>query len=264
MRFIRVQFDGAIARVVLDHSGGNRINFVMRAELLDAFEQVATSSARVLIVQAEGTNFCLGGDVREWPGIPAAELRPRVEVFGKALDRLEQLKIPTVAAVQGGCFGGGFELALNCDLIVAGRSARFAFPEAQVGILTLQAGILQLAELIGRTKAIELVFLSERVTAEQMAAWNVVNRVVDDADLAAEVEALSNRLATGATNAYASTKALLNLWRFEGLRSAKARLYELSMPLFDSEDVQIALRNAAEAINAGMPLPEATFTRLKN
>jgi hypothetical protein len=114
-----------------------------------------------VLVRAEGADFCLGGDVREWPGIPAHELRPRIEVFAKALERLEALKIPSVAAVHGGCMGGGFELALSCDFIVAASSARFAFPEARVGIMTLQGGVMQLAERIGRTKAIEAVMLSE-------------------------------------------------------------------------------------------------------
>jgi enoyl-CoA hydratase/carnithine racemase len=232
----------------------------MRAELLDAFEQVAASNARVLILRGEGADFCLGGDVRDWPGIPAAVLRPRVEVFAKALDCLEQLEIPTVAAVQGRCAGGGFELALSCDLIVAARSARFAFPEALLGIVTLQGGVIHLAERIGRAKAVELVFLSEPVAAEQMASWNVINRVVDDGDLDLEIENLAERLADGPPRAYAATKALMRLWSLEGSKSAKNALYDLSMSLFDTEDVQTALRRAAAAIIAGEYLPKATFT----
>ena len=150
MKYAHLDFVGDVARVTLDHPTGNRINFAMRAELLEAFERIDDSPARVLLVRAEGADFCLGGDVREWPGIPARELRPRIEVFAKALERLEALKIPSIAAVHGGCMGGGFELALSCDFIVAARSARFAFPEARVGIMTLQGGVVQLAECIGR------------------------------------------------------------------------------------------------------------------
>jgi enoyl-CoA hydratase/carnithine racemase len=121
----------------------------------------------------------LGGDVRDWAGKSAAELTPRIGLLAKAIEVLEQLKIPTIAAVQGACMGGGFELALGCDLIVAARSARFAFPEARVGIVTLQGGVFQMAERIGRSKAIEMAFLSEPVAAEQIAVWNVVNHVVE-------------------------------------------------------------------------------------
>jgi enoyl-CoA hydratase/carnithine racemase len=255
----RTQFDGPIAYVTLDHPQGNRINFDMRAELRDAFEKVAASDARVLVVRGEGRDFCLGGDVRDWPGIPSATLQPRVEVFAQALDRLEQLSIPTLAAVQGNCMGGGFELALSCDMILAARGARFSFPEAHLGILTLQGGMMQIADRIGRAKAAELVFLSDPIAAEQMAQWNVVNRVVDDTNLAAEVDALAARLAAGPPGAYAATKQMLRLWSTSGIELAKASLYDISMPLFDTPDVQTALRNAAAAIGAGKPFPKATF-----
>ncbi len=112
----------------------------MRSELRDAIERVAASDARVLVIRGEGPDFCMGGDVRDWPGIPAATLRPRVEVFAEALDRLERLNIPTLAAVQGACMGGGFELALSCDMIVASKSARFAFPEAVLASSRSRAG----------------------------------------------------------------------------------------------------------------------------
>jgi enoyl-CoA hydratase/carnithine racemase len=197
----------------------------------------------------------LVGDVRDWPGIPIEILRPKIQVFAEALDHLERLSIPTIAAVQGGCMGGGFELALSCDLILAARSARFAFPEARLGIVTLQGGMMQIAERVGRAKAAEIVFFSEPATAEQMQQWNLVNRVVDDADLESQAAALASRLSEGPTKAFA-------LWRVqveEGVKVAKAKLYDVSMPLFEPEDARTALRNAAEAISAGKPFPVATF-----
>jgi enoyl-CoA hydratase/carnithine racemase len=76
MRYTHLDFVGDIARVTLDHPSGNRINFAMRTELLETFERIDDSPAKVVLVRAEGADFCLGGDVREWPGIPAHELRP--------------------------------------------------------------------------------------------------------------------------------------------------------------------------------------------
>jgi enoyl-CoA hydratase/carnithine racemase len=260
MSFVQVEVKGPIASVTLDHPGGNRINFDMREKLRDAFNKVSDSDARVLIVRGEGADFCLGGDVRDWPGVPVASLRPRIEVFAKALDILERLPIPTVAAVQGTCMGGGFELALSCDMIVATRSARFAFPEARLGIMTLQGGMMQIAARVGRAKAAELVFLSDFVGADQMMQWNVVNRVVADGQLDGEVAAFAQRLADGPPRAYAGTKAILRKWAHDGEKEAKAVLYEGSMPLFETEDVQIALQNAADAVNSGKPFPKATFS----
>jgi len=137
MQFIKLDLSNAIASIKLQHAGGNRINFQMREEIFNAVESVAKSDARVLVIKGDGEDFCLGGDVRDWPDVPVDKLRPRVEVFANALDRLEQLDIPTIASVQGGCAGGGFELALACDMIIASRSARFSFPEALIGIMTL-------------------------------------------------------------------------------------------------------------------------------
>jgi enoyl-CoA hydratase/carnithine racemase len=259
MAFTRTAIKGPIAYVTLDHPKGNRINFEMRVELRDAFGAISESDARVLVVRAEGPDFSLGGDVRDWPGIPAATLRPKVEVFATALDLLERLNIPTIAAIQGNCMGGGFELALSCDMIVAARTARFAFPEARLGLLTLQGGMMQIADCVGRAKAAELVFLSEPIAAEQMAQWNVVNRVVEDADLVAEIDRFAARLAAGPPEAYAATKQMLRLWSERGTAEAKASLYDISMPLFDRADVQTALRNAAAAAKAGEPFPKAVF-----
>ena len=128
----------------------------------EAVRQVAESGARALLVRGEGPDFCLGGDVREWAGVPASELRPKIEVFAEALELLRQLEIPTLAAIQGGCVGGGFELALTCDMIVAGRSAWFSCPEAGLGILTLQGGMLQLADRLGPARAASWCFYPSR------------------------------------------------------------------------------------------------------
>ena len=224
MNFVDLTFDGSVATITLRNPVGNRINFQMREEVFDAVGRVASSQARVLLVKGDGDDFCLGGDIRDWLGVASTELRPRIEVYAKALDLLSDFSIPTVAVVQGGCMGGGFELALSCDLIIAGRSARFAFPEATVGIMTLQGGVYQLAERVGRSRALELVMLSTPVNAPQMAEWNVVNMVVADDALDAAANDLAQRLAAGPAGAYAATKALMKTWRDNGPSRGARRL----------------------------------------
>jgi enoyl-CoA hydratase/carnithine racemase len=259
MSFTRLDVGGPVATLTLDHPGGNRINFAMRVELRDAVRLVQDSAARCLLVRGEGPNFCLGGDVRDWPGLPSDVLRPKIEVYADALDALAGLPIPTIAAVQGGCAGGGFELALSCDLIIAAKSARFSFPEARLGILTLQGGMMQIAERIGRTKAAEMVFLSEPVSASQLLGWNAINWLVDDADLTMRAAALAKRLAEGPTKVFAATKQLWALQDASGIAAAKTKLYDISMPLFDSQDARTALCAAAEAVDAGKPFPTVIF-----
>jgi enoyl-CoA hydratase/carnithine racemase len=259
MPVAHLAIDGPIATISLDHPHGNRVNFAMREELLTAFRCVAQSEARVLMVRAEGKDFCLGGDIRDWPGVPSEELRPKIEVYAEALDQLDRLAIPTVAVVQGRCLGGGLELILGCDLVVAGESAQFGCPEALLGIATLQGGAFQLAQRIGRTRAIEFVFLSDLYTAEKMQRLNLINRVVADDELDNAAGALVDRLVAGSPQAYAITKTLLRAWSAGGLSAAKSVLYDISMPLFDTDDVQMALRNAAAAAELGRPFPVARF-----
>ena len=259
MKFVMLDMNADVAILTLVHAGGNRINFQMRQEIFEALQMVASSQVRVLLVKGSGNDFCLGGDIRDWPGESSANLRPRIEVYAKAIDLLENLAIPTIAVVHGGGMGGGFELALGCDLIIASTSARFMFPEALLGIMTLQGGVYQLAERIGRNKAIELVMLSTEITASQMANWNVVNKVVDDAELEATSTDLANRLVAGPVQAYANTKKLMQIWRTGGVLAARAALYNVSMPLFDTGDVQNALNEAVEALSLGRPVPRASF-----
>jgi enoyl-CoA hydratase/carnithine racemase len=153
MPFTHLDIGGPVATLSLDDAGGNQINFDMRVELRDAVQRIEKSPARALLIRSEGGDFCLGGDVHDWPGIPTETLRAKIQVLAEALDHLERLPIPTVAAVQGGCIGGGFELALSCDLILAAKSARFALSEARVGSVPLQGGMMQIAERVGRAKA---------------------------------------------------------------------------------------------------------------
>ena len=251
--------EGPIATITLDHPPGNRINFAMREELLGVFRKVAWSDARVLLIRAEGRDFSLGGDIRDWPGIPAHELRPKIEVFAEALDQLDRLAIPVVAAVQGRCLGGGFELALGCDLIVAAQSAQFGCPEALLGISTLQGGVFQLAQRVGRVRAAEFAFLSDLYTAEVMERMNLVNKVVPDVELEDAAGALLDRIASGSPQAYGVTKTLLRAWSAGGMSAARSVLYDISMPLFDTEEVQMALKRAASSQNQDLTFPVRKF-----
>jgi enoyl-CoA hydratase/carnithine racemase len=256
---VRLEFDGSLAVVSLARANGNRISFAMRNALLTAINRVTASAARALLIRANGPDFCLGGDVREWSGVPAAVLRPKIEVLATALDQLGRLDIPTVAAVQGSCMGGGFEIALSCDMIIAARSAQFSSPEAQLGITTLQGGMLELASRLGRTRAAELVFLSTPTSADQMCAWNVVNTVVDDDALDHAARDIASALAAGPTRAYAATKVLWRLQAQAGDSAARAALYDTSMPVFETRDARVAVKAAAEAVSAGRPFPKVDF-----
>ncbi len=197
MTHIRLAIDRGLASLVLAHPPQNRIDTAMVAELAAALDTVERGAARALLVRAEGADFSFGGDIAPWPTMTVRELRAAFEVYMATFNRFERLAIPTVAAVQGLCFGGGLELAVRADVIIAAETARFGHPEQSIGIVTLLGGVHRIAERAGRARAIEWALTSEQVPAAVMRDHGVVNRVVDEADLLAAATAFARTLAAG-------------------------------------------------------------------
>src|SRR5882672_2432143 len=125
MRTIRFERRESIGSIVLANPPYNRIDLQYAASLREAVHTASESDIRVLVVRAEGPNFSLGGEVREWPDKDLNWFRTFVAHINSSYRAIEALRVPTVAVVQGLAFGGGFELALNCDFIVASTDAVF-------------------------------------------------------------------------------------------------------------------------------------------
>jgi enoyl-CoA hydratase/carnithine racemase len=194
-----------------------------------------------------------------WPDADVRELRSLFERFMSVFNHFERLPLPVIAAVQGLCFGGGLELALRADVIFAAESARFGHPEQTIAIVTLLGGIYRVAERAGRARAAEWALTSEQVPAAAMAAAGVVNRVVPDDALIQKATAFARRLAQGPTRAYAAHKALLRAWAVGGVAAADEAMFDIAMPLFETEDVKAGLTSAVNALRAGEPRPLLEF-----
>ncbi|MGF6652231.1 enoyl-CoA hydratase/carnithine racemase [Paraburkholderia youngii] len=249
-----------VAVITLQNPPQNRLTPQLVRELEEALTAISESDARALVVCAEGPDFSFGGDIVEWPGMSQRELRTLFEQFMNSFNHFERLSIPTIAAVQGLCFGGGLELAVRADLVFATETARFGHPEQSLGIVTVVGGIYRIAERVGRTKAMEWALTSEQVPAAVMERYGVVNRVVPDAKLVNETMAFASKLAAGPTRAHAAHKALLRLWATGGVTTADEAMFDISLPLFESKDVQLALPASVEAFLAKQPHPAFPFT----
>ncbi|MEV5149309.1 enoyl-CoA hydratase/isomerase family protein [Streptomyces sp. NPDC052727] len=251
--------DDGLATLVLNNPPQNRIDPQMATELADALEAIGRSSARAVLVRAEGPDFSYGGDIADWPDADVRELRTLFERYMQVFNQLERLPLPVIAAVRGLCFGGGLELALRADVIFAGESARFGHPEQTLGIVTLLGGIYRVAERAGRARASEWALTSEQVPATVMADAGVVNRVVPDDALLAEATAFARKAANGPTRAYAAHKALLRAWAVGGVAAADEAMFDIAMPLFATDDVKAGLASAVNALKAGLPRPAVDF-----
>lgn len=259
MTHLTCTVEGNLATLVLHNAPQNRIGLQMVAELDEALRVVETSGVRALLLRAEGRDFSYGGDIEPWPQWSDNELRSHFQEFMEVFNRYERLPIPTVAAVQGLCLGGGFELVLRSDVVLAAEGAAFGHPEQSIAIVTLLGGIYRVAERVGRAKAMEWAITSERVPAAEVARFGVINRVVPDADLLDEATAFARQAADGPTRAHAAHKALLRTWAVGGTAAADEAMFDIAVPLWSTEDTRTAIPAAVEAIRAGGPRPAMPF-----
>ncbi|NMO93875.1 enoyl-CoA hydratase/isomerase family protein [Actinomycetospora sp. TBRC 11914] len=259
MSQVSVTTKDGVATLVLHRPPQNRIGNQMVDELDRALDEIAGGDARAVVLRTEGPDFSFGGDIEPWPGWGRREMRTHFEHYLQTFNRFERLPVPTIAAVRGRCFGGGLELAVRADLIIAGASARFGHPEQSIGIITLLGGVYRIAERVGRSRAMRWALTSEQVPAAEMERFGVVDRVVDDDALDDEAAAFAARVAAGPTLAHAAHKALLRTWAVGGTAAADEVIFDVALPLFDSADTRMAIPTAVEAAHAGRPRPVMPF-----
>lgn len=162
------------------------MNTQMMEDLRDCFSAyyVDPSQTRVIILTGSGdTAFCAGGDLKERNGMTDAQWRRQHAILEQAVQSMMQCPVPIVAAVNGSCFGGGFEFALTCDFIVASDTARFGFPEGRLGIMPGACGTQNLVRACGQRRAKQIVLTGLPLTAEQGCDWHIVNEVCSADDL---------------------------------------------------------------------------------
>jgi enoyl-CoA hydratase/carnithine racemase len=213
----------------------------------------------VLVVKAEGPHFSFGGEVREWPGKDINWFRTFVAEVNHSYRALEALRIPTIAAVQGVAFGGGFELALNCDFIVAAENAVFRCVEVTTGMLPLAGALQRLAERVGRARASHFAMLGEPISGSLAAQLGIASEAVPEAELARATDRLAKKLADGPTKSYAATRTLLKAWSAGGVAAADAMMLDITMDLFSTEDATRGFANTAAAFDRDVEPPDMIF-----
>ncbi|MGW5650631.1 enoyl-CoA hydratase/isomerase family protein [Streptomyces humi] len=259
MQQLRYTLKNDVAHLVLDNPPHNRISNQMREDLAEAVQRVKDDRARAVLVASDASLFSLGGDIEPWVDLSTDELRSTFERYMEVYNSFERLNVPTVAAVEGLCMGGGFELAVRCDVIFASESAQFGHPEQGVGVVPVLGGIHRLAERAGRAKAMEWALTGAALPAPELEQFGIVNRVVKSENLRADATAFAEQLAQGPTRAYAAHKALLRVWAAGGISAADDAMFDLTMPLWDTEDVKTVFPAAVKAMQAGQPRSQGPF-----
>lgn len=175
---IQTSIEAGVARIELDRPQQyNALNRKMVSEIADALESFDRNErVAVVLLSGRGKVFSAGADIDEMMNDNPIHL----ELLNQFTDwdRITRIKKPIVGAVQGLVLGGGFELALSCDLLISAAKTNFAFPEVELGVMPGAGGTQRLTKLAGRTKALEWLFTGDRISAEEALKHNIINRIV--------------------------------------------------------------------------------------
>ncbi|HSC70819.1 MAG TPA: enoyl-CoA hydratase-related protein [Candidatus Methylomirabilis sp.] len=228
-RFVRWSREDGVATLIVERPPLNALSYQTKEEIGACLEEVAADSAvRCLIVYgAGGRAFSVGSDIKEFPEVSARRLGHQRAVHEHTLNnRIDYFPVPTIAAIEGHCLGGGLELALACDLRVASETSRLGLPEVRLGGFPGGGGTERLPRLIGEARARELIYTGEPVDAREAWRIGLVNRVAPAGQALAAAQELGRTIAASAGTTLRTVKSVLDRG--------------LAMDLLEAEQVAIA------------------------
>ena len=240
-QYIKYEIDNNVAVITLNnHEKVNALSFDMIDELHKALSEVETNSdvRALLIWGGQEKFFSAGGDLADLSKSTVSDAYVISRKSHKLYERIEALNIPTVAAVGGFAFGGGFEISLSCDFRVINEKAKFGLTEATLGLIPGGGGTVRLPKLLGATKAKELMFLGKILRAEDAMQLGIASQVVPVGELYNAALEFAKQLGSQAPLSIGAIKKLMR----DGESLPDSTAYELEAAafsrLFDTKDTQ--------------------------
>ncbi len=217
MPYTALLFDirDSIARITLNRpDAANALNVDLARDLMHAALQCDEDpTIRAVIITGTGRMFCAGGDLKSFAAHGddlSYHLKEVTTYLHAAMSRFTRMTAPLVAAVNGTAAGAGMSLACACDLVLAAESARFTMAYTRAGLTPDGSSTYFLPRIVGLKRALELTLTNRLLSAKEACEWGIVTKVVPDANLQAEADALAAQLASGATGALGAAKRLLH------------------------------------------------------
>ncbi len=215
---ITLTCDNGIARLTLNRPDKlNSFNEEMHAELRDALDGIQSGRipARVLVLCGAGRAFCAGQDLADRAmQIKDGKLPDIGDIvernYKQLIVRLQNLRVPTIAAVNGIAAGAGASVALACDLVIATQSASFLQAFSKIGLIPDTGGTWFLPQRVGMARAMGLALLADKLPAAKAAEWGLIWECVADAEFAARIDALAGQLASAPTKALVRTRQAMH------------------------------------------------------
>ena len=235
-KYILVERDGAVATVIINRPDKlNALNWALVGELVTELQALDADDAigAIVLTGAGERAFAAGADIAEMSDKTATQM-----AFGgfEGWAEIRRIKKPIIAAVEGFALGGGSELAMHADIIIASEKAKFGQPEILLGIMCGAGGTQRLTRTIGKYRAMELCLTGEQVTAQQMEAWGIVNHVVAPGQARAEATTLAQKIAAHAPVATRLTKEAILMALETPLEAGLAYEKRVFALLFSTED----------------------------
>lgn len=190
-QYVELTCEGSVATLTLDRPPLNVMNIEMMERINDALLQLrGRKELKVLVVRGRGKAFCAGVDIGDHTKDKVSRM---IQVFHRIFESIRLLDLIAIAAVDGRALGGGFELAIGCNLVVASASARFGLPEVKLGVFPPLACVV-LPRAAPRRKAMEWILTGEEITAQELQAYGLVNRIFPDATFEEDLQAFVSLL----------------------------------------------------------------------
>ena len=260
MSSFRFEQHGAVGKLILlgdaDSEPGADYPSSLRASVRRAYE----SDIRVLHLVSASGGFAVADDLGEIGNKGSKFLEAFAADIMASYRAIEELPIPTVASVSGMAMGGGFELLLACDFLVAAESAMLFFPEVSIGTVPLAGGVQRLADRVGSARATRLVLLSEPIFGKNALDLGVATHLAPDAELETVADDLVQRLANGPTLAYGKARSLVRAWSSGGVSAADIINAQVTTGILDTKDGADGMAITVEALRKGEPIPQIQFS----
>ncbi len=220
---------GRVAVVTLNRPhADNAITTELAASLIEVLETIAArATVRVAIITGAGDRaFSVGGDLRQRKSMTKEEWLRQRQVFDRLLYTLRQLRRPVIAAVHGMAYGGGCEIAISCDFIVASDDAMFGQPEAMVGLSAGGGSPVLLPRLLPRGRALQMLMTGQPITAKEAHRLGMVNELHPRAELMNEVLRIAEEIASNSPTAVQAVKRAVLMGEGEPIEQAAAIMME--------------------------------------
>ena len=231
--------DGPVAELALANPPLNLVTAELTRQLRDVLTRLAgNDQTRVVVVTGgDGRAFCAGSDIKEFGDLKGRVAEGKLLLEKLVYRQLARLPMPTIAALEGDALGGGLELALCCDLRVAGETARLGMPEARLGVLPGSGGTQRLPRVVGPAYAKELILTGGIVDAAEAYRIGLVNRLVPQGEARAEAWRVAEQVAERGPLAVRLAKQLVDTALDRDLDAGLAEELDASEAVFSSADL---------------------------